>query len=458
MYKSPFPLSTLYLPDDIPQPDLAKPSEADFAKYQSQAEYIRRLSLFQPSTEAAPPTSTTTLGWGSETSAASDLGVGATTFAYPPTSAEVDLTSHARRLSMEFSSDSSASPSPTWSSVHLPLDMSSQQHPNHETYVHAHSDDLPDGSFGLSPSTNFGHNDGEFSSALGLMSLEDPDALAEFSNDVASFFAMNAIDTFSDNFDSTPMPRKPSTRGASLLSRPHPANPTNASANGPSYTNSQSPSSRDEELRALKDSWKMYLRTPLSGPDDPIFTDFSTPASTGQSYRRTRVSSMPTVQTPSTERSEPSAANGAPPSTRSTMHGNPDDLRSYEAAVLARRAPLLLNLVPRRARGATTGSTTTSSCSPLVSVANGGTESVRPSFKRLASLVTRTCIYAHFLHPNRHLDEKKRSTPTYRRTVPFFAIRTTPRSDMLARSRRGPSRWPRSSHEGAYTRVYRNLR
>lgn len=45
MYKSPFPLFTSHL-SDIPQPDLAKPSEADFAKYQSQAEYIRRLSLF----------------------------------------------------------------------------------------------------------------------------------------------------------------------------------------------------------------------------------------------------------------------------------------------------------------------------------------------------------------------------------------------------------------------------
>ncbi|KAF7420761.1 hypothetical protein PC9H_011279 [Pleurotus ostreatus] len=366
MYKSPFPLSTSYLPNDIPQPDLAKPSEADFAKYQSQAEYIRRLSLFQPSTEAAPPTSTTTLGWGSETSALSGLGVGATTFAYPPISAEVDLTSHARRLSTESSSDSSASPSPTWSSVHLPLDMLSQQHLNHETYAHAHSDDPPDRSFGLSPSTNFGHNDGEFSSALGLMSLEDPDALAEFSNDVASFFAMNVIDTFSDNFDSTPMPRKPSTRGASLLCPPHPANPANASTNGPSYTNLQSPRSRDEELRALKDSWKMYLRTPLSGPEEPMFTDFSTPASTGHSYHRTCVSSMPSVQTPSAERSGPFAANGAPPSTRRTMHGNPDDLRSYEAAVLARRAPSV-------------------SVYPLVSVADGATASVRPSFKRLAS-------------------------------------------------------------------------
>ncbi|KDQ24154.1 hypothetical protein PLEOSDRAFT_1086445 [Pleurotus ostreatus PC15] len=180
MYKSPFPLSTSYLPNDIPQPDLAKPSEADFAKYQSQAEYIRRLSLFQPSTEAAPPTSTTTLGWGSETSAPSGLG-----------------TCHRSNISTI---------------------------------------------------------------------------------------------------------------------------------------------SRDEELRALKDSWKMYLRTPLSGPEEPMFTDFSTPASTGYSYHRTRVSSMPSVQTPSAERSGPFAANAI-----------------------------------------------TASCGPLVSVADGATASVRPSFKRLAS-------------------------------------------------------------------------
>ncbi|KAF4586537.1 hypothetical protein EYR38_010816 [Pleurotus pulmonarius] len=383
MYKSPFPLSTPHSPDDIPPPDLAKPS--DFAKYQSQAEYIRRTSLFQPSMEAAPPTSTATLGWASGISAPSGLGVGSTTFAYPSISAEVDYASNARRLSMEFSSDSSASPSPTWSSVHLPVDISSQQHPYHEGHARTHSDDLQNTVFAFPPNVDPGRSDGEFSSALGRMSLEDPNALAEFSNDVASFFAMNAIDTFSDNPDSTPMPRKPSTRGASLLARPHPVNPANASANGPSYTNSQAPSSRDEELQALKDSWDMYLRTPLSGPDEPISTDFSTPAPTGQSYRRTRVSSMPTVQTPSTERSGPSAANGAPPPTRTTMHGHPDDLRLYEAAVLARRAPLLLDLDPRRARGATTGSTITSPCSPLASVANGGTESVRPSFKRLAS-------------------------------------------------------------------------
>ncbi|KAF9491671.1 hypothetical protein BDN71DRAFT_1592166 [Pleurotus eryngii] len=376
-------LPNLRLADDVAQPGLPKPSEADYAKYQSQAEYIRRLSLFQSGMEVSPPTSTTPLGRGSDTSAASGLGVGATNFAYPSVSDESKYSTDPRSLSVNFSSDSSAPPSPTWSGVHLPPDVSSQQHPYHESHAHTHSNDLQDGLPVFPPNANFGHNDSEFSSALSLMSLEDPNALAEFSNDVASFFTMNAIDTFSDNFGSTPMPRKPSARGADLLTQSNtPRHPNGHSRS----SDSQSPVSRDEELQALKDSWKMYLRT----PDELTLPDFSTPASTSQSHHRTRVTSMPSAQPPSADRSGPLAAHGAPPSTRTAMRANPDDsdLRSYEAAVRARRAPLRLSPVPKRARGATIGSTITSSCSPLVAVATdggGGAGSARPPFKRLAS-------------------------------------------------------------------------
>lgn len=249
-----------------------------------------------------------------------------------------------------------------------------------ETHAHTHSDDLQDSLPGFPPNVDLGRNDGEFSSALGLMSLEDPNALAELSNDVASFFTMNAMDTFSGNPDSTPMPGKLSTRGASLLTQYHQVDLTSTPTSGPNKP--QSPGFRDEDSRDLKEDWKLYLCTP-GVSDEPTFPDFSTTAaSTGHSYRRTRVSS--TVQTPSVERSGPLAANGASPVTRTTMHGNPDDLRSYEAAVLARRAPLLLNLVPKKARDAST-SPGTPSRSSVVSASNGGAEPIRPSFKRLAS-------------------------------------------------------------------------
>ncbi|KIJ62953.1 hypothetical protein HYDPIDRAFT_176342 [Hydnomerulius pinastri MD-312] len=52
---------------------------------------------------------------------------------------------------------------------------------------------------------------------------------------------------------------------------------------------------------------------------------------------------------------------------RTTLHGNPEDLRSYEAAVNARNAGLKLNLVPRRK-----GTRPSSSASPPVDAPSGG--------------------------------------------------------------------------------------
>ncbi|KDQ24157.1 hypothetical protein PLEOSDRAFT_1090687 [Pleurotus ostreatus PC15] len=383
MYTSPFLPSTAYLPDDTPHPDLPKPSGADFAKYKSQAEYIRRLPLFQPTVDAPPPTSTATPGWGDEPSA--------TTAADPSISAEVDYAGNARRLSMEFSSDSSASPSPTWSSVRLPPDISAHQHPYpyHATHAHTHSNDLQDEDAlaGFSLNAEFAHDDGGcgFASALGLMSLEDPDALPGCygsdadSDAVASFFAMYAMDAFPDNPGWTPMPRKPAPSGASRLARPHLATP-----------DAHSPGARDEDeaLRVIRDSWAMYLRTPPhepiapSAPDEPdecvcalvcASTDFASaaPGSTPQPYHRARVSSLPRA-----------------------VHGDADDLGAYAAAVCARRAPLRLSLGPRSARGATIASSGRKvGAGPGAGDGGGsgssgsgsGAESVRPAFKRLAS-------------------------------------------------------------------------
>ncbi|KAJ8690150.1 hypothetical protein PTI98_011608 [Pleurotus ostreatus] len=375
----PIPPSTSYLPDDTPHPDLPKPSGADFAKYKSQAEYIRRLPLFQPAVDAPPPTSTATPGWGDEPSA--------TTAADPSISPEVDYAGDARRLSMEFSSDSSASPSPTWSSVRLPPDISAHQHPYpyHATHAHTHSNDLQD-----ALSANFGHDDGGcgFASALGLMSLEDPGALAGCygsdadSDAVASFFAMYAMDPFPDNPGCTPMPRKPAPSGASRLARPHLDTPD---AQFPGVCG------EEEERHALGDSWTTYLRTPPDAPIAPsacnepnervcalvcASTDFASaaPGSTPQPYHRARVSSLPRA-----------------------VHGDADDLGAYAPAVCARRAPLRLSLGPRQARGAGVAVAVDAGDASGGKVgagagaggsgsgSGGGAESARPSFKRLAS-------------------------------------------------------------------------
>ncbi|KAE9386812.1 hypothetical protein BT96DRAFT_507710 [Gymnopus androsaceus JB14] len=169
--------------------------------------------------------------------------------------------------------------------------------------------------------------------------------------------------------------------------------------------------SKDAETRELRDFWKAYMRTPLTGPvgspgmhgmgtgGHGMLSPSSTYSGSGNSYRRHRVSSLPSAKTPTAlndeqrfgngagtvgfngyhdvgaygqapgavstshqlqhqvsshpHRGQAPVAEGAPlpppppaPSHMSTIHGNAEDLRSYEAAVLAhaRTAPVNLNL------------------------------------------------------------------------------------------------------------------
>ncbi|KAF9495948.1 hypothetical protein BDN71DRAFT_1589359 [Pleurotus eryngii] len=438
-YNTSFTFPNLYTSTaDSAPPSLAMPGSSDYNKFRSQADYMRRMTLPQPSgptlyNDPRNAGATSWLGWGSETTAQLAAGsrpVAATdhhpksdhpSFTYPPVAADtyipsytVRRVSHDRHPSVEFSSDSSSHSVPSSassSSVHLPLDdvaSQHQQHAYHDAQAQAHHNYLryhqphpaqqnQQGSnqgmqSGLPPHPNpnadSGQQEGGFSSAFGLMSLDDPSILAGLSNDGAPFFTSNGMDMYPGDPDATPMPPKSST--ASITNNnninnnnckvtSHPIQPLSANSTHGSST------SRDEELKVLKESWKQYLRTPLQGStpnglnfsfsDSGSGSGPSNPVSPGPPYRRARVSSLPSVQTPSTERSQsqfgyayqPSGngggndgGNGATSSIRTTLHGNSDDLRSYEAAILARRPPLNLNLnmdlAMKRSRGATASS------------------------------------------------------------------------------------------------------
>ncbi|KAG1894141.1 uncharacterized protein F5891DRAFT_1063493 [Suillus fuscotomentosus] len=94
--------------------------------------------------------------------------------------------------------------------------------------------------------------------------------------------------------------------------------------------------------------WKAFIRTPMSGPQLAGSEVPGTMPQSPSSRRRVRVSSLPSSKTPTVERALPGMANGNGEGTRMTLHGNPEDLRSYEAAVNARNASLNLNLPKRR--------------------------------------------------------------------------------------------------------------
>ncbi|KAJ7082627.1 hypothetical protein B0H15DRAFT_435633 [Mycena belliarum] len=183
----------------------------------------------------------------------------------------------------------------------------------------------------------------EFSNAFGLMSLDDPNVLAGLANDGVPFFSHAPT----HNQHHTP---RPQTAGSSnggdkrmqlvppLAYQPYGAPP------GPAQTPG-SASAREAETRELREFWKAYMRTPLTGPPgggDAL--GLATPMAGPNGGRRFRVASLPSVKTPENELDAGAGAgypvHPAPPQGR-TMH-NADDLRSYEAAVLARKAPELV--------------------------------------------------------------------------------------------------------------------
>ncbi|KAG6330782.1 hypothetical protein ID866_8307 [Astraeus odoratus] len=289
----------------------------------------------------------------------------------------------ARRPSCDFSDSSSASQSvpssATSSNVHLPLpgpgevfdsppeDLRSQQ--QSQLMVDAQQRDaMPSSqpsSYPGSEQQRLGQ-EGGFSSAFGLMTIEDQNALSNMASDGVPFFTnvtMGSVIPHSPN--ATPMPaRQPSQsqqapqqhyrdRGASLSALHTPGE--------------------------LREFWKAYMREPLSGAgsEGPTINANNSnsqpaqmPTSPSGQRRRVRVSSLPSV-TPTAERAYPllnGLNGGQAEGSRASLHGHADDLRSYEAAVNARSTALNLNLVPRR-RGT---QPTAASTSPSPSVPGSG--------------------------------------------------------------------------------------
>ena len=188
------------------------------------------------------------------------------------------------------------------------------------------------------------------------MSIDDPNVLAGLSTDGVPFFSNLNMGVLPQSPNLTPMPTRVQhthshqsrDRGMSLSALPTPRLSKDAA-----------------DTRELKDAWKTYMRSPLSGPGTAALDQSTSqplslaqmPQSPSGQRRRVRVSSLPSV-TPTAERGYPlmvnghghGEVNGGGGAMRTTVHGNPEDLRSYEAAVNARNASLKLNLVPRQRR------------------------------------------------------------------------------------------------------------
>lgn len=268
---------------------------------------------------------------------------------------------HPRRGSIDGYSDGGSANSAASSSAHLPLDFGSSgdQQQQQSLDFSAYSNQFDDGP--RPPPSR----DGRFASSFGLMSLADGDgSFAGNFNNVegnAPFFSQTAMKLPPQ--DSTPRP----FRGDEDLSH--------------TTQNSNSTRDREAEMRELREFWKQYLRTPLSGPSlgqtpkAELLNQFGTLADSRPTPKRglSRVASLPSVRTPPDEKS------AALPSRLSQSHVAPtpgprapqttDDLRSYEQAVLARKAPVNLNLVPKKGRRSNTSSVSPGN-SPAISQQN----------------------------------------------------------------------------------------
>ena len=269
-------------------------------------------------------------------------------------------------------------------------------------------------------------NQERFSSAFGLMSLDDPNVVAGITSDGTPFFSNhNGESIVGDdvlmNLGKVNVPDQLSSTSGGIT----------ATGTTP----------REAEFRDLREFWKQYIRTPLTGPGSnhasfPLATptpnnvhgqlEAPKPAS---GKKLSRVASLPSVKTPPVTsevvgpighhyhaanegRNNPTASNNH----RSHLysHMGPDDLQSYERAVLARKTNINLNL-PRKRHGTTSDAfyrsrvndstvpislSTTSAIPPILqrrpssseirasstsSESDGGDSNARPSFKRLPS-------------------------------------------------------------------------
>ncbi|KAI9453302.1 hypothetical protein BJY52DRAFT_1398954 [Lactarius psammicola] len=304
-------------------------------------------------------------GYNSESYPNNISGYATNGYDHQPLTYNLDTQSHQRCESSASDTGSTTSrsqpSSATSSSVHLPLPP-----------------DYPQ-SFSRPTTADGAVQDREgFSSAFGLMSLDDPDVLAGLS-DGAPFFD-NTITHGSGNSHNPSWGDGPTPR----------ANPCDAPpANGDKGARHQqqqqqlqgqtgnASATTPAHLKELKEMWKQYMRTPLSG--QPLAHEHHPGGSPKRERGLSRVASLPSVKTPSAttagwgdpmrglsgnQQLQPqhqvagSGSNNAQQyaghAAYTRGHNHTDDLRSYEQAVLARRAPLTLHLAPPRRRGNTT--------------------------------------------------------------------------------------------------------
>ncbi|KAJ3490339.1 hypothetical protein NLJ89_g11440 [Agrocybe chaxingu] len=226
----------------------------------------------------------------------------------------------------------------------------------------------------------------EFSSAFGLMSLDDPNVLAGLANDGQPFF--------SDPSQSHNQPQQMQEEGQPLgqeiihdrgvlmsdigadVDTPMPMKRNSGQLQFPPSIEQQRPStaggvpsssmlgmggmgtpSKDADARELKEFWKQYMRTPLSGPGpagveggmnfgNNSGSSASPSKNTPLGFRRQRVASLPSAKTPMVElhsfmqggygqnpayqqhqqRQQESSKLGPMSSMRTTLHGNVEDL------------------------------------------------------------------------------------------------------------------------------------
>ncbi|KAI5122516.1 hypothetical protein M0805_005244 [Coniferiporia weirii] len=247
---------------------------------------------------------------------------------------------HARRGSIDGFSDGSGASAPNSaasSSVHLPLDFGApdQEHQQQQQHLNDIMSYAQYGDGHPPPS-----RDGRFASSFGSLSINDAGAPFNYNNNVhgpegnAPFFTQHAMKLPPQ--DSTPRPFRTDEDPSQL----------------------QSPRDREAEMRDLRDFWKQYLRTPLTGPSlgqtpkaELINNQLG---ALGEATRPTpkrglsRVASLPSVRTPPDEKLSAAMArannNHNIPTVQTT-----DDLKKYEEAVLARK-PLNLTFIPRKGR------------------------------------------------------------------------------------------------------------
>ncbi|KAI0761560.1 hypothetical protein BD413DRAFT_616939 [Trametes elegans] len=333
----------------------------------------------------------------------------ATTALYPPPNAQAHSThrNHSRSEDLtssgdDFGSDAgSTSTGPSHSipssanssSAHLPLpgfnnlrtkaDYDGREGYDPQQQQQRYQPQQHQGQSGQSQSQTGQEGEGGFSSAFGLMSLDDPNVLAGLSNDGAPFFS--GINPFTPGSNSSQNNSSGNASGLSLATPTQDLLAQLKSAGGREALDN----------KEMRDFWKMYLRTPLTGPNAagglmfPLQTPTGPGSQLGQAVnnqgarpsptrRHSRVASLPSMKTPPLFADErlggnvynrgpdhyDSHANAAqhqgPPqqdgarvagpynsTVRTTLH-DAEDLKSYEQAVLARKAPMQLNLVPKR--------------------------------------------------------------------------------------------------------------